>query len=89
MITFKMEIDGQKKSGVRVDKKTQQQITYYIYVGYVTLPGYKHPQAVEHYSETPLQPGTVLEIPVNAEVRDQKAVFSPDYRAAKLVKAAA
>lgn len=89
MITFRMEIDGQKKSGVRTDRKTNQQITYYIYVAYVTLPGYKHPQAVEHYSETPLHPGLVLEVPVSVEVRDQKVAFTPDYRAAKpLAKAA-
>lgn len=90
MITFRMEIDGLKKSGVRVDRKTQQQITYYIYLCYVTLPGYKHPQAIEHYSESVLAQGERYEVPVNVEVKDQKVVFSPDYRAAKqLTKAAA
>lgn len=89
MLKFKMEIDGLKKSGVRADKRTQQQIQYFIYVCYVTLPGYKHPQAVEHYSETQLLQGTVLEVPVNCEVKDQKVVFAPDYRAATPVQKAA
>ena len=89
MLTFRMEIDGQKKAGTRTDRKTNQQIPYYIYVAYVVLPGYKHPQAVEHYSEMPLQAGLILEVPVNVEVRDQKVVFSPDYRAAKPVQKAA
>lgn len=89
MLTFRMEIDGQKKAGTRVDKNTKANIQYFIYVAYVTLPGYKHPQAVEHYSETPLAIGTLLEVPVNVEVRDLKVVFSPDYRAAKLVQKAA
>ncbi|AXH76980.1 MAG: single-stranded DNA-binding protein [Inoviridae sp.] len=86
MITFRMEIDGLKKSGIRTDRKTQQQINYYIYVGYVVLPGYKHPQAVEYYSEQVMTPGMVLEVPVNAEVRDLKATFTPDYRAAKPIQ---
>jgi hypothetical protein len=89
MITFKMEIDGLKKSGVRVDRKSNQQINYYIYVAYVTLPGYKFPQAVELYSESIMASGTTVEVPVTCEVKDQKVVFAPDYRAAKpLAKAA-
>lgn len=86
---FRMEIDGQKKTGVRIDRKTNAQIEYFIYVAYVVLPGYKHPQAVEHYSETPLQPGTLFDVPVVAQVKDGKVLFSADYRAAKLVSKAA
>jgi hypothetical protein len=89
MITFKMEIDGLKKSGVRVDRKTNNQINYYIYVAYVTLPGYKHPQAVEFYSESIMTPGTTLSVPVGCEVKDQKVAFSPDYRAATPIAKAA
>lgn len=89
MITFTMEIDGLKKSGVRVDRKTSQQINYYIYLGYVSLPGYKHPQAVEHYSEQVIPSGTRLEVPVNVEVKDLKVAFTPDFRAAKLLAKAA
>lgn len=87
--TFRMEIDGQKKTGTRIDRKTNAQIQYFIYVAYVVLPGYKHPQAVEHYSETPLQPGSLFDVPVIAEVKDGKVAFSADYRAAKQVTKAA
>jgi|GEM_PF-6661362 len=86
MITFRMEIDGLKKSGTRVDKNTKATIPYFIYVAYVVLPGYKHPQAVEHYSESELSTGTLFEVPVNAEVKDMKAQFLPDYRSAKLLE---
>lgn len=80
MITFRMEIDGLKKSATRVDKNTKLEIPYFIYVAYCTLPGYKHPQAVEFYTEKQYQVGTLLQVPVIAEVKDQKPCFTPDYR---------
>lgn len=47
---------------------------YFILDCYVTLPGIKHPQAVQLFSSNPLNPG-FYNVPLIASVKDRRPAF--------------
>lgn len=82
---IRVEIDSIKRNGVN-----KAQRPYFILTAYAVLPGFKHPQFIEFYTETLHNPGVVLDVPVICSLKDQKAVFEPDFSAARpAAKAAA
>lgn len=82
---IRVEIDSIKRNGVNKAHRP-----YFILSAYAVLPGIKHPQLIEFYTETLHNPGAVLEVPVVCSVKDKKAVFEPDFSAARpATKAAA
>ena len=53
--------------------------TYHIYSGYACLPGLRHPQLCEFYSEVNYGAGTNLSVPIVAGIEDRKISFRPDF----------
>jgi hypothetical protein len=80
----RVEIDGLKHSGVNKASRN-----FFIYQGYASVEGFKHPQVIEFYSEDVLSVGAVLDVPVQPVIALGKLSYQPDFKTAKPVRVAA
>lgn len=81
---MKLRLDVEKIIRQGVNKANRP---YFIQGAYVTLPGFKHPQYIEFYTEKVLNNG-LYEVPVVCSVKDQKPLFELDISAAQPVQKA-
>lgn len=80
----KVEVESLKKTGVNKAGRN-----YFIMSAYAMLPGIRHPQLIEFYTESQMSPGLTLQVPIVVSVRDGKPSFDLDYQAATAVKVGA
>lgn len=83
MQTVKVEVEGIVHSGVSKSNKP-----YFILATYVTLPGLKHPQACNLFSDKVLDRGD-YEAPLVFSIEDKRPAAQIDLTAAHPVRAAA
>lgn len=81
MSNLTVEVEGITRTGV-----TKSQKPYFILACYVTLPGVKHPQACELFSDKAINPG-IYSVPLRFAVEDRRPVMSLDLSAAQPVAA--
>lgn len=77
---IRVEVEGIKRTGVTKSNKP-----YFIISCYVTLPGLKHPQACELFSDKALNPG-LYSCPLVASIRDNRPAFDVELSAAQPLK---
>jgi hypothetical protein len=81
--TVRVEVEGIVHSGVSKSNKP-----YFILSTYVTLPGLKHPQACNLFSDKTLMPGD-YEAPLVFSIEDKRPAAQIDLAAAQPARAAA
>lgn len=81
--TLPVEVEGTGRTGL-----TKSQKPYFILRCYVTLPGVKHPQACELFSDIELRPGN-YNVPLIFAIEDRRPVMRLDVTAAQPVAARA
>lgn len=82
---MKVKIDVEKITRQGTNKAGR---VYFIQSAYCYLPGFKHPQFIEFYTETAFNTGS-YDVPVTVSVKDKKPVFELDYSAAQSVQKSA
>lgn len=63
---LKVEVEGIKKSGV-----SKANTPYFILACYVALPGVRHPQACDLFSDKALNPGT-YDVPLVFSIKENR-----------------
>lgn len=77
---LKVEVEGIKKSGV-----SKSNTPYFILACYVMLPGVRHPQACDLFSDKALNPGT-YDVPAAFSVKENRPYMELKLSEAKLSK---
>lgn len=77
---LKVEVEGIKKSGV-----SKSNTPYFILACYVMLPGVRHPQACDLFSDKALNPGT-YDVPAAFSIKENRPSMEMKLSEARPVK---
>lgn len=77
---LKVEIEGIKKQGI-----SKSNTPYFILACYVQLPGVKHPQACDLFSDKVLIPG-IYDVPAAFAIKENRPAFEMRLSEARPVK---